>query len=170
MLTNKGDTMNDCICMEPEQVKVIFFTEKDENGADIQDLQFATSGSACADIRCKSDVTIFPNTTEMIATGLYVAIPDGYEMQIRPRSGISAKTSLIFKNTIGTIDSDYRNEIFVLWYNLGVTAIKFKKFDRIAQIKIEKVTPTIYESVTTLEELKLIGHNRGGGFGSTGLQ
>ena len=92
-------------------------------------------------------------------------------MQIRPRSGISAKTSLIFKNTIGTIDADYRGrEIFVVWYNLGTEPVSFKAFDRIAQAKIERVIPVEYYQVSTIEELKEMGYDRGGGCGSTGLK
>ncbi len=162
--------MHKCKCENPLPVRVKFFSELNESGTPIQDLAFATKGSACVDIRCKSDITIAPNTSEMIATGLYVAIPEGYEMQIRPRSGISAKTSLIFKNTIGTIDSDYRNEIFVLWYNLGTDDVTFKQQDRIAQAKIEKVLPVIYEEVESIDILKGMGNDRGGGLGSTGLK
>lgn len=158
-----------CDCKEP--VNVLFYSEKDENGNSIQDLKFASKYAACVDIRCKESVTINPKETKLIPTGLYVSIPDGYEMQIRPRSGISAKTELIFKNTIGTIDSDYRGrEIFVVWYNLGNSDEKFEKGDRIAQAKIEKVLPVMYKEVTSIDELKNDGFDRGGGCGSTGLK
>jgi dUTP pyrophosphatase len=152
-------------------VKVAFFSEKNEDGTLMQDLKFATENSACVDIRCKGDYLIYPDQGEMISTGLYVSIPNGYEMQIRPRSGLSAKTALIFKNTIGTIDSDYRGrEIFVLWYNLGPNEYRFKHGDRIAQAKIEKVLPVVYYEVDSIETLKLMGDDRGGGFGHTGMR
>lgn len=156
-------------CKCKNHIEVKFFTENDKNGNPIQDLKFAKQGDACVDIRCKEDVKILPLHYAMISTGLYVAIPEGYEMQIRPRSGISAKTFLIFKNTIGTIDAGYRNEIFVLWYNLGNELETFKAGDRIAQAKIEKVLPVIYIS-TTLEDVKNTGFDRKGGFGSSGLE
>jgi dUTP pyrophosphatase len=166
--------MSDCKCNTPEIVKVSFYSEKYDdmiNSESIQDMERASLNSACVDIRCSKDVIIHPYQTEKISTGLYVSIPDGYEMQIRPRSGISAKTSLIFKNTIGTIDSDYRGrEIFVLWYNLGVESVTFKKGDRIAQAKIERVLPVVYEEVHTIEDLKKLGNDRGGGFGHSGLK
>jgi dUTP pyrophosphatase len=152
-------------------VKVAFFSEKNNDGTPIQDLKFATENSACVDIRCKGDYFIYPETGELISTGLYVSIPNGYEMQIRPRSGISAKTSLIFKNTIGTIDSDYRGrEIFVLWYNLGTVGYSFKHGERIAQAKIEKVLPVVYYEVDDVQTLKAMGNDRGGGFGHTGMR
>jgi len=164
--------MSDCNCNK-SNVEVHFYSEKYDDGSDasIQDMKFGSPNSACVDIRCKNDVIIRPDETQMIATGLYVSIPDGYEMQIRPRSGISAKTSLIFKNTIGTIDSDYRGrEIFVIWHNLGVESEVFKKGDRVAQAKIAEVLPITYTEVGTIEELKQMGGDRGGGFGSTGLK
>lgn len=157
--------------MSNDLVRVAFYSDKFENGTTpIQDMKKATPNSACVDIRCKHDVVVKPDQSEMVATGLYVSIPDGYEMQIRPRSGISAKTSLIFKNTIGTIDSDYRGrEIFVVFYNLGQRAVEFKAGDRIAQAKIERVIPFEYVEVMSIEELKLMGDDRGGGFGSSGI-
>lgn len=165
---------NDTNIKFQEFIKVSFYSEKYDEVEDpksIQDMEKASPNSACVDIRCSEDVVIYPNDTAKIPTGLYVSIPDGYEMQIRPRSGISAKTSLIFKNTIGTIDSDYRGrEIFVLWYNLGIEPVIFKKGDRIAQAKIEKVIPVFYEEVSSIEELKQMGNDRGGGFGHSGLK
>jgi dUTP pyrophosphatase len=160
-----------CNCECNNKVVVSFYSEKDEDDVSIQDMKFATANAACVDIRCKEDVTIYPGEYAVIGTGLYVSIPDGYELQIRPRSGISAKTHLIFKNTIGTIDSDYRGrEIFVVWHNLGEERAFFKKKDRIAQAKIEKVTPIFYNEVDSIEELKEMGDDRGGGLGSTGLE
>lgn len=158
-----------CECSCKDKLVVSFYSEKDEKGVNIQDMAYASAGAACVDIRCKEDVTIYPGEHALIGTGLYVSIPTGYEMQIRPRSGISAKTDLIFKNTIGTIDSDYRGrEIFVLWYNLGEERAFFKKGERIAQAKIEQVIPVYYNLVDSIEELKEMGDDRGGGFGSTG--
>jgi dUTP pyrophosphatase len=90
-------------------------------------------------------------------------------MKVYPRSGMSAKTSLIFKNTVGLIDSDYRgHEIKVMWYNLGNESIEIKVGDRIAQAFIEKVLPVEYIEVSSIQKLKDMGHDRGGGLGSTG--
>lgn len=159
------------ICGCSQKVPVFFYSEKDSEGNSIQDMKFATKLAACVDIKCKEDFEVAPGETAFIATGLYVSLPDNYEMQIRPRSGISAKTTLIFKNTIGTIDADYRGrEIFVLWYNLGTETVKYEKGSRIAQAKIEKVPQIDYIEVDSVEELKAMGYDRGGGCGSTGIK
>ena len=139
--------------MEP--VKIAFYSVKlndnDPDSPPLQDLQKASPNSACVDIRCDHDYIIYTNEYQMMATGLYVSIPDGYEIQVRPRSGISAKTHAIFKNTIGTIDSDYRGrEIFVIWHNLGQMPIKFERGDRIAQLKVERVIPFEYYEVDSI--------------------
>jgi dUTP pyrophosphatase len=159
----------DCKCKD-NVVNVSFFVETDGKGNKVQDLKYANYNDACFDIRTKKDIVIYPNESALIPTGLYVALPDGYELQIRPRSGLSAKTSLIFKNTIGTIDAGYRNEIFVIWYNLGVDPYTFHKGDRVAQGKVEKVPTVCFNEIDSLDELKKIGFDRGGGLGHTGLQ
>ena len=152
-------------------VKVAFYSELNEDETPLQDMLFASKNSAGVDIRCNGEYEIYPESSELISTGLYVSIPDGYEMQIRPRSGISAKTSLIFKNTIGTIDSDYRGrEIFVMWYNLGIDLFKFKHGDRVAQAIIKEILPVKYYMVDNIDILKTMGHDRGGGIGHTGLK
>lgn len=160
------------MCNCGKELEVAFYSELDiDTEQPFQDMVFATEEAACVDLRCKEDFKIYPGETQIIGTGLYVSIPKGYEMQIRPRSGISAKTGLIFKNTIGTIDSDYRGrEIFVVWHNLGETTVIFKKFDRIAQAKIERVIPVKYVQVPSIQHLKDMGVDRGGGCGSTGLK
>jgi dUTP pyrophosphatase len=157
-------------CNCKDVVDVSFFSELREDGVTpIQDMKYAKEGDACVDIRCKQDVIIRPDSYEMIATGLFMALPLGYEFQLRPRSGLSAKTNLIFKNTIGTIDAGYRNEIFVIWYNLGSTEVKFAKYDRICQGKVERVLPVVFNSIESLNDLQSLVINRGGGFGHTGL-
>ena len=154
-----------------EKLIVKYWSEKDENGVPYQDLKYARLGDACVDIRTIEDVIILPRTKHIIKTGLHVSIPEGYEIQVRPRSGISFKTDLIFKNTIGTIDTYYKDEIMVILYNLNETqSISFSKKDRIAQIKVSPVPLVEYFLVDTLEEIKNDGINRGGGFGHTGLQ
>lgn len=158
-----------CNCNKP--VEVFFYSEKDERNNSIQDMEYATALSACVDIKCKEDFTVPPGETVMVGTGLYVSLPDDYELQIRPRSGISAKTFLIFKNTIGTIDADYRGrEIFVLWHNLGSTPVSYEAGSRIAQAKVERVPKVKFIEVDSVENLKAMGQDRGGGFGSTGIK
>lgn len=153
-----------------EKVKVYFYSKKDGN-VSIQDMKYATPGSAAVDIRCADDVSIKPYENKKISTGLYLSISEGYCMKVYPRSGLSAKTDLIFKNTTGIIDSDYRGrEIFVMWYNLGNDKVEFKKGDRIAQCIVDRVIPIQYIEVESIEALKKLGDDRGGGFGSTGLK
>jgi len=157
--------------MENTAVVVDYYSELREDGkTPIQDMKYANPTDACVDIRCKEDVIIPPHEFVMVSTGLYMALPEGYEFQVRPRSGISAKTFLIFKNTIGTVDAGYRNELFVVWYNLGNEEVKFEKYDRIAQGKVERIIPVVYNIISSVDELKAIGVNRGGGFGHTGLK
>jgi len=154
-----------------ETVEVHFWSEKNDNGDDIQDMNYATINSAAVDIRCSEDFTITPFENKMIKTGLFISIPDGYCMKIYPRSGLSAKTELIFKNTTGIIDSDYRGrEIFVMWYNLGGEVVSFKKGDRVAQAIIDRVIPVKYIVAHSVKQLKELGNDRGGGIGSTGLK
>jgi len=100
----------------------------------------------------------------MIPTGLSVAIPQGYEIQVRPRSGLAAKHGLTCLNTPGTIDSDYRGEIKVILINLGQSAFTINRGERIAQLVLAPVTQLAWEEVDALDETE-----RGeGGFGSTG--
>lgn len=160
-----------CNCQCNSVVEVAFYSDLGEDGKPIQDMAFANPGDACVDIRCKEDVTVPPESCKVIGTGLYVAIPDGYCMDVLPRSGISAKTDLIFKNTVGVIDQGFvAREICVMWYNLGLKPVKFLKGDRIAQARIEKVLPVKYTLVDSIETLKGMGNDRGGGLGSSGLK
>jgi len=100
----------------------------------------------------------------MIPTGLSVAIPQGYEIQVRPRSGLAAKHGLTCLNTPGTIDSDYRGEIKVILINLGQDAFTIQRGERIAQLVLAPVTQLAWIEVDALDET-----DRGaGGFGSTG--
>jgi len=109
-------------------------------------------------------VTLAPGKRAMIPTGLTIALPPGYEAQIRPRSGLAAKHGLTCLNSPGTIDADYRGEIKVILINHGEDAFVIKRGERIAQMVIASVIEGTLEVVTTLDETQ-----RGaGGFGSTG--
>ena len=127
--------------------------------------QYARPGDAGVDLAAAEDVYLLPYDTLAIPTGIKVALPEGYELQIRPRSGLSLKTGLRIANSPGTIDSGYRDEIGVIVTNTGEKAYMISKGDRIAQAVLQKVPMIEWEEV---EDVSSIGINRGGGFGSTG--
>ena len=128
--------------------------------------EYKTAGAAGADICAllSEPVIIKKGERAMIPTGLFFAIPHGYEIQVRPRSGLAAKNGVTVLNTPGTIDSDYRGEVKVILINLGSEDFEVKNGDRIAQIVVSPVTIGSFERVSELDETA-----RGsGGFGSTG--
>lgn len=128
--------------------------------------EYKTAGAAGADICALVDspVTIPAGKYAMIPTGLFFEIPEGYEVQIRPRSGLAAKNGVTVLNTPGTIDSDYRGEIKVILINLGEKDFIINSGDRIAQMIIAPVTQASFEIADSLSDT-----DRGtGGFGSTG--
>jgi dUTP pyrophosphatase len=129
---------------------------------------YETAGAAGADLRAnfsdKGSVTLDPGARALVPTGLAVEIPEGFEMQIRPRSGAALKQGLSLPNTPGTIDSDYRGPLGVIVINLGQDPIQIAHGDRIAQAVIAPVVQAQFDLVDELSETE-----RGaGGFGSTG--
>lgn len=125
---------------------------------------YATSGAAGMDAVSAEDVTLAPGARHAVATGLSVAIPHGYEIQVRPRSGLALKHGITVPNTPGTIDSDYRGELKVILINHGTEAFVIRRGDRIAQLVLAPVTRAGWVEVAELDETA-----RGaGGFGSTG--
>ena len=125
---------------------------------------YATDGAAGMDVLAAEDVTLPPGGRHAVATGLALAIPDGYEIQVRPRSGLALKHGISLPNTPGTIDSDYRGELKVIMINLGQDAFVIRRGDRIAQLVLAPVVRAAWEEVVDLDETA-----RGeGGFGSTG--
>jgi len=127
---------------------------------------YATEGSAGADIFAdiNEEIIIKPGERRLIPSGLKIEIPEGFEAQIRPRSGLAVKFGITLLNTPGTIDSDYRGEIKVIMINHGNDDFIISRGDRIAQMIIAPVTKAIFTSETELNETE-----RGeGGFGSTG--
>ena len=127
---------------------------------------YKTSGSSGMDLVAyiKNKITINPGKTAMIPTGIAVAVPKNYEIQIRPRSGLAAKKSISVLNTPGTIDSDYRGEIKVILFNHGKSDFLINNKDRIAQMILTPVIKMEFEEKDNLPETV-----RGeGGFGSTG--
>ena len=129
---------------------------------------YKTSGAAGADIQAhlSEPVVIKKGCRAMIPTGLYFEIPEGYEIQVSPRSGLSAKNGVTVLNTPGTIDSDYRGEVKVILINLGDEDFVVNDKERIAQIIVAPVTIGKFKCVS-----ELASSERGaGGFGSTGVK
>jgi dUTP pyrophosphatase len=113
----------------------------------------------------ENEVTINPGDRALIPTGFKMALPVGYEAQVRPRSGLAIKNGISVLNTPGTIDEDYRGEVGVILINLGKEAFKIKRGDRVAQMVINKVEQADIEVVTDLSETS----RSTGGFGHTGV-
>lgn len=129
--------------------------------------EYATPQSAGVDLRANIDgqILIPPFERVLIPTGLYIALPDGYEAQVRPRSGLALKQGLTVLNSPGTIDADYRGEVCVILANLSKMEVKVKDGDRIAQMVINKYEKADFVQVDVLDETE-----RGaGGFGHTGV-
>jgi dUTP pyrophosphatase len=127
--------------------------------------QYQTSQSAGFDLHSIEDIVLLPGERKLISTGLSFEIPQGYEIQIRPRSGLAYKHGISVLNSPGTIDSDYRGEIKVLLINYSDEEFEIKLGDRIAQAIIQKVIQAQFIEVDSLNNTE-----RGdGGFGSTGV-
>lgn len=129
---------------------------------------YATAGSAGMDLRANLDgpLSIKPMERKLVPTGIFMEIPQGFEGQVRPRSGLAVKQGITCLNTPGTIDSDYRGEIKVLLINFGEEIAEINNNDRIAQLVICPVASAELQSVDELEESR-----RGsGGFGHTGIE
>jgi dUTP pyrophosphatase len=145
--------------------------------------KYARPGDAGMDVFASEDLLLPPGATGLIRTGLKFAIPEGYEIQVRPRSGISLNTPLRLANAPGTIDSGFRGEFCVILTNTSATssnepyaadqkgnlqgAYRIRKGDRIAQIILAEAPVMVFEEV---ESIDVIGGDRKGGFGSTGVQ
>ena len=130
--------------------------------------QYATKGSSGMDIRASLDIPVRlqPLERTMIPTGLFLEIPNGYEIQIRPRSGLAIKQGITCLNTPGTIDSDYRGEIKVILINLSSEEQVINHGDRIAQMIVQRTERAAFEQVEFLNETE----RAAGGFGHTGKQ
>ena len=128
---------------------------------------YQTAGSAGMDLRADIDepIVLLPLERNVVKTGLFIALPVGFEAQVRPRSGLAAKFGVTVLNTPGTIDADYRGEIGVILVNLSNQPFTVQDGDRIAQLVIAEHAVVEWNEVTVLEDT-----SRGaGGFGSTGL-
>lgn len=129
--------------------------------------EYRTSGSAGCDVCAflEEEIVLKAGKRAAIPTGLFVSIPEGYEIQVRPRSGLSLKNGITVLNSPGTIDSDYRGEICIILINLGDEDFVIRNGDRIAQLVISSVTQGVFVRTESLDSTE-----RGsGGFGSTGV-
>ena len=130
--------------------------------------QYETALAAGLDVRANitESITLGPLERTLVPTGLFIELPEGYEMQVRPRSGLAAKHGLSLVNAPGTIDADYRGEIKVILVNLSNTPYELKPGERVAQLVVSQFTRVEWEPVEELGESE-----RGtGGFGSTGVK
>ena len=125
---------------------------------------YETPQSAGMDVRCTEHIVMNPGERVLAKTGLYVEIPAGFEIQVRPRSGLALKHGVTVLNTPGTIDADYRGEIGVILINHSSTVVEFAKGDRIAQLILARVERIEWQLTESLSGTKRGQH----GFGSTG--
>lgn len=152
--------------MEETPVIQIVRIEPDKD-ADIELPEYMTDGAAGMDIRISidEDITLEHAGIALLPTGFKMAIPKGFEVQIRPRSGLAIKHGIGLINSPGTIDSDYRGEVKIAVINLGQEAFTFKRGDRVAQMVITRVWQAGIEVVSQLDDTK----RSSGGFGHTGV-
>jgi dUTP pyrophosphatase len=149
-----------------EKVRIQIARVRPEEDSDLSLPQYMTRNSAGMDLAAavKGDVLVEPGKIKLIPTGLAVALPSGYEAQIRPRSGLALQKGLTLVNSPGTIDADYRGEIGLAVINLGPEPLIISRGDRIAQMVISPVRQAEWEPVEQLDDT-----DRGpGGFGHTG--
>lgn len=147
-----------------QDIKV--YVEQTEQGKTLSLPKYMSKDAAGMDLYAcvETDVILEAGSIELVPTGLKIALPSGYEAQIRPRSGLALKYGISMANTPGTIDADYRGEIKVIMINHGKEDFVIKHGERIAQMVINKVEQITWELVNTLDETE-----RGeGGFGHTG--
>ncbi|TAD92125.1 MAG: dUTP diphosphatase [Bacteroidetes bacterium] len=129
---------------------------------------YATAGASGLDLRAHlpTPIVLAPQERQLIATGLFLELPDGYEAQVRPRSGLAIQRGLTCLNSPGTIDSDYRGEVKVIMINLGQQAQTIESGERIAQLVFQQVEKVAWQVVDELDQTV-----RGqGGFGSSGVK
>ena len=146
--------------------KIILKVKRLNNNADLPLPSYQSDGSSGLDLcaAVNKELTLQPGDIELIPTGLSISLPEGYEAQIRPRSGLALRYGLGFVNAPGTIDADYRGEIGVIAINWGKKPLTIKRGERIAQMVIHTVSRAIVEEVNELDSTK-----RGeGGFGHSG--
>lgn len=147
-----------------KRVKILL--KKKEGCQDLPVPRYATSGSSgvdlCADVN--EEVTLLPGDIKLISAGIYISIPEGYEAEVRPRSGLALKHGISLVNTPGTIDSDYRGLVNLIMINHGKEPFVIHRADRVAQMVIKEVVRAQIEVAESLDDT-VRSH---GGFGHTG--
>jgi dUTP pyrophosphatase len=163
--------VNHTFVSNPEAYKIkVVFTNKSTN----PDPAYATAGSSGFDFRADLDKATVPSMvirsgkTAIVPTGLYFELPENFEIQVRPRSGLAAKNGVTVLNTPGTIDADYRGEIKVILINLGEEDFVINHGDRIAQGVVATVTAKNIINLSRVSEISTNTERGAGGFGSTG--
>ncbi|MHC4871359.1 MAG: dUTP diphosphatase [Planctomycetota bacterium] len=147
--------------------KTEMLIKKDEENSDIALPRYMSEAAAGMDVcaAVKEDVVIAPSEVKLIPTGLYTAVPVGYEIQVRPRSGLALKNGIIVVNSPGTIDADYRGEVGIILGNISKDPFTVIRGMRIAQLVVKEVVQAEIKEVNVLPD-----SDRGtGGFGSSGL-
>lgn len=143
---------------------VVVRFKREAGGEDIELPSYQTAGAAGMDVRAAEQLILEPGQTLLVATGFSMAVPMGYEAQLRPRSGLALKHGITLLNSPATIDADYRGEVKIILTNLGGEPFPIQRGDRIAQMVIARVEQVKIETVTELDDTA-----RGaGGFGHTG--
>lgn len=150
--------------IQVDNIEIKVINEKPE----FQKLEYADNGSAGFDISTINPFVIRPNERKLISTGLKMEIPVGYELQIRPRSGLALKYGITVLNAPGTVDSSYRGEIGIILYNTSGTSFYAETGDRIAQGIFAKYVVGIFKKVENKESLSKTERGEGG-FGHTGV-
>ena len=128
--------------------------------------KYSDSEDAGADVSLCEDLNIKAGEIKLVGLGIKVAVPKGYELQVRPRSGLSYKTKIRIPNSPGTIDTNYRDELKIILHNIGNQPMQFKKGDRIAQLVLNEIPKAKFVET---EDIKKIKGDRGGGIGSSKL-
>ena len=150
----------------PNDLPVALRRLPESDGLDLP--AYVTAGAAGADVRAalREDLVLAPGQRALIPAGFSMAVPEGYEVQIRPRSGLALQAGLTLLNSPGTIDADYRGPVGVIMINLGAEPQTIRRGDRIAQMIVAAVVRARFEEVEDLPE----SARGSGGFGSTGLR
>jgi dUTP pyrophosphatase len=153
--------------MSPIPTPITVAITREPGCEDLELPEYATSGSAGVDLRAavSEPLVLAPGARAMVPTGLRIALPAGYEAQVRPRSGLAARHGIGMVNSPGTIDSDYRGEIRVLLINWGDEPFTIRRGDRIAQLIVAPYTRVTWDECPELPE----SERGAGGFGHTGV-
>ena len=134
------------------------------HGDDLELPSYQSAGAAGMDVRAAAALSVAPMQTALVPTGFSIAVPVGYEAQLRPRSGLALRHSITLLNSPGTIDSDFRGEVQVILTNLGSEPFEITRGDRIAQLVVARVGRVAWQEALALNETE----RQDGGFGSSG--